>query len=273
MRMKFAVLVARSLRSSSFNHCKNSSTRALSGSRGSPTEATFGARSPFKWTGRPAAIVGMDGRQLPGPVKAALTCIVVLLCLNIHTFWLHVLRPLPLTLRRESVVLRVCDIPAYAGWFFRGELPNLEREISEFGPALFLLPPALYGFCALRSSTHWSDSDVRLRPTSKATLTRPAGVVLLLRERCEEGTECLPVSNECVIHTLSDIPLARDRRQYRAGVESCQSVRVVLLLTLLTSVATLLRGATELVAALSHTSAGLQLSKESGFLCCSSAKQ
>ena len=48
--MRIAVLVARSLRSSSSSHCYNSNTRALSGARDSPTDAPSGARSPFKWT-------------------------------------------------------------------------------------------------------------------------------------------------------------------------------------------------------------------------------
>ena len=223
-----------------------------------PADASSGAHFPFKRNGRPIVIMGTSGGGSVGPVIASLLCFMALLCINIRTFWSHSLRSVSFALRDESVALRVCDIPACAGWFFQRLWPPVARVLSELLPAAFLLPLALYGFCARHSSTatHRNCNDIQMSPVSNDT--RPAIMVLELSWHCKGGTERQPVPNEIAIDASPAISSSHEQRQCRADVESFECIRVMMVLALLTSVGTLQRGLMGLAAATSHISGALK---------------
>ena len=180
----------------------------------------------------------VDAAKSVGAKLAALLNGAVLVCLNIHTFWSRDLRSLTMSLRNERRVFRVCDIPASTGWFFQHLWPGVEHLFSQLVPAFLLLLLALYGLCVLYFGTH----KTHVREPPNLIVTEYSQHVRL--ERVFENEKATLV-----------VSAARRRRpkvstRCRAAIERREHLLVMLLLALLTSVASLLNGATHFVAVL-----------------------
>ena len=239
------MLVVRSLQSNislcdrqTYRRCATDSVPVTGGRRGledrrHPSHFRSGAYSTsvrFDLTEPTAA--GVDGGDSVGAKLAALLNGAVLVCLNIHTFWSRDLRSLTMSLRNETRVFRVCDIPASTGWYFQRVWPRVEQLFSQLAPDVVLLSLALYGVCALHFATN--KTNVRQPPNLIVTQDNAAPVVSVASRRRQM------VSTRC-----------------RAVVERREHLSVVLLLALVASVASLLNGATHFVAALNSTSSEL----------------
>ena len=240
-----AVLMVPSLQANSsscncqtFRRCATDSAPVIGGRRGIEDSRhpslcrpdTYSTSVRFDLPYPPAA--DSNGGGSVGAKLAALLSVAVLVCLNIHTFWSRDLRSLTMSLRNETRVFRVCDIPASTGWYFQRVWPRVEQLFSQLAPDVLLLSLALYGLCALHFATN--KTNVRPLPNLIVTQDNAAPVVSVASRRRQM------VSTRC-----------------RAVVERREHLRVVLLLALVTSVASLLNGATHFVAALNPTSSEL----------------
>ena len=194
----------------------------------------------------------MNGNELLISKFTSLLIILSLIYLNIHTFWSHSIRSLNLLIGGKTIVFQMCDISARNGWFFQRMWPIIERLLSKLVPAVLLLSLSLYGLYSLRSINSKSNLQ-SLQSLAILQSAIPSNIV-----RSQKDSEF--VRQESNIE-ISDSSLNRHQRQMhrrecRVGIETREQLRVILLIALLTSVATLQENAIEFMAAVKPTLIG-----------------
>ena len=265
--MKSAVIV---IRSSPSNNCNNSYNKAfilpaketMSITRGDreiidrlhDCSSNSDAQSQSKSTDQSAS--EMNGKEFLIAKFTPILIILALIYLNIHTFWSHSIRFLTLLIGGKTIVFQMCDISAHKGWFFQSMWPIIEGLLSKLVPEVLLLSLSLYCLYIFRSINSKSTSNIQ----SHQSLVKSHSAIPTIIVRSEEDTEI--VRQECSTEkSIADNSLDRHQRQThqregRAGIETREQLRVILLIALLTSVAALQEGAIEFVAAVKPTFIG-----------------